>query len=167
MANLPAHQLKRIIYFSTYIFLEIDNMSFSLPKIFFLLITGIFISAASLSGVVAAGEANKAGVRVMQKERLGKFLAAGNGMTLYSYTKDEKNVSNCIEGCAFNWPPFYVDPSAVVEGCESSDFATIKRSDGRMQTTYKGMPLYHFIQDKYPGDTLGQGIGKVWFIVTP
>jgi len=103
----------------------------------------------------------------MQKERLGKFLAAGNGMTLYSYTKDEKNVSNCIEGCAFNWPPFYVDPSAVVEGCESSDFATIKRSDGRKQTTYKEMPLYRFINDKYPGDTLGQGIGEVWFIVTP
>ena len=142
-------------------------MSFSLPKIFFLLITGIFISAASLSGVVAAGEANKAGVRVMQKERLGKFLAAGNGMTLYSYTKDEKNVSNCIEGCVFNWPPFYVDPSAVVEGCESSDFATITRSDGKKQTTYKEMPLYHFINDKYPGDTLGQGIGEVWFIVTP
>ena len=142
-------------------------MNFSLPKIFFLLVTGIFISAALLSGEVAAGEANKAGIRVMQKERLEKFLAASNGMTLYSYTKDEKNVSNCIEGCAFNWPPFYVDPSAVVEGCESSDFATITRSDGKKQTTYKEMPLYHFINDKYPGDTLGQGIGEVWFIVTP
>jgi predicted lipoprotein with Yx(FWY)xxD motif len=142
-------------------------MNFSLPKIFFLLVTGIFISAALLSGEVAAGEANKAGIRVMQKERLGKFLAAGNGITLYSYAKDEKNVSNCIEGCAFNWPPFYVDPSAVVEGCESSDFATTKRSDGKKQTTYKEMPLYHFINDKYPGDTLGQGIGEVWFIVTP
>ena len=142
-------------------------MNFSLSKIFFLLVTGIFISAALLSGEVAAGEANKAGIRVMQKERLGKFLAAGNGITLYSYAKDEKNVSNCIEGCAFNWPPFYVDPSAVVEGCESSDFATIKRSDGKKQTTYKEMPLYHFINDKYPGDTLGQGIGEVWFIVTP
>ncbi len=142
-------------------------MNLSLPKIFFLLVTGIFISAALLSGEVAAGEANKAGIRVMQKERLGKFLAAGNGMTLYSYNKDEKNISNCIEGCAFNWPPFYVDPSAVVEGCESSDFATITRSDGKKQTTYKEMPLYHFINDKYPGDTLGQGIGEVWFIVTP
>jgi predicted lipoprotein with Yx(FWY)xxD motif len=55
----------------------------------------------------------------------------------------------------------------VVEGCESSDFATIKRSDGRKQTTYKEMPLYRFINDKYPGDTLGQGIGEVWFIITP
>jgi len=55
MANLPAHQLTRIIYFSTYIFLEIANMSFSLTKLFFLLTTGILLSAASLSGEAAAG----------------------------------------------------------------------------------------------------------------
>ena len=142
-------------------------MNFSLPRILFLLIISLFVSAAFLSGKVAASGINKAGVKVMQKEELGSFLAAGNGMTLYSYTKDEKNISHCIEGCAVNWPPFYVDPTAVVEGCESSDFATITRGDGRKQTTYKNMPLYHFINDKYPGDTLGQGLGKVWFIVTP
>lgn len=142
-------------------------MKHFLPRILFLLIAGFFVSASLLPGTVTAGEMSKPGIRIMQKERLGKFIAAGNGMTLYSYAKDEKNVSNCIEGCAFNWPPFYVDPSAVVEGCESSDFATIRRNDGSMQTTYKGMPLYHFIQDKYPGDTLGQNIGKVWFIVAP
>ena len=142
-------------------------MKFFLPRVLFLLITGFIVSATLLPGAVTASEMSKPGIRIMQKERLGKFIAAGNGITLYSYAKDKKNVSNCIEGCAFNWPPFYVDPSAVVEGCESSDFATIKRSDGRMQTTYKGMPLYHFIQDKYPGDTLGQGVGDVWFIITP
>ena len=100
-------------------------MNFSLPRILFLLIISLFVSAAFLSGEVAASGINKAGVKVMQKEELGSFLAAGNGMTLYSYTKDEKNVSNCIEGCAFNWPLFYVDPSAVVEGCESSDFGLV------------------------------------------
>ena len=142
-------------------------MKFSLPRVLFLLIIGLFVSALLLSGEVAASETNKTGVKVMQKEELGNFLAAGDGMTLYYYTKDEKSISHCIEGCAANWPPFYVDPSLVVEGCESSDFATITRDDGRKQTTYKGRPLYHFINDKYPSDTLGQGIGEVWFIVTP
>lgn len=141
------------------------NSSFS--KIFSLLIITLFTTSAFLSGEVAASGINNAGVKVMQKEELGSFLAAGDSMTLYSYTKDEKNISHCIEGCAVNWPPFYVDPTAVVEGCESSDFASITRDDGRKQTTYKNMPLYHFINDKYPGDTLGQGLGKVWFIITP
>lgn len=119
------------------------------------------------SGQTLAGDDEAVGVKIMEKEMLGNFLADGKGMTLYSFARDTKNTSNCIEGCAVNWPPFYVDPSAVIEGCEASDFSTITRSDGRQQTTYKGMPLYHFIRDQYPGDTLGQGIGEVWFIIKP
>ena len=142
-------------------------MKNNLLKILFLLVLGFFVSATLRSGEVTASGVNNIGVQVMQKERLGSFLAAGNGMTLYYFTKDERNVSHCIEGCAVNWPPFYVDPSATIEGCESSDFATIKRDDGRKQTTYKDIPLYHFINDKYSGDTFGQGIGEVWFVVTP
>ena len=143
-------------------------MNKDLAKVLLLLMLGFFASAPLLlSEKATASEVDKTGIKVMQKERLGKFLAAGNGMTLYSYTKDEKNISHCIEGCAVNWPPFHVDPSAVIEGCESNDLATITRDDGRKQKTYKGMPLYHFINDKYPGDTFGQGIGEVWFIVTP
>ncbi len=142
-------------------------MKNNLPKVLFLLVLGFFVSATLQSGEVTASGVNNLGVQVMQKERLGSFLAAGNGMTLYYFTKDGRNVSHCIEGCAVNWPPFYVDPSAIIEGCESNDLATITRDDGRKQTTYKGRPLYHFINDKYPGDTFGQGIGEVWFIVTP
>ena len=138
-----------------------------LPKVLFLLVMSLFVSATLLPGEVTASEVNNVGIKIMQKEELGNFMAAGNGMTLYSYTRDEKNISHCIEGCAVNWPPFYVDPSAVVEGCESSDLATITRDDGKKQTTYKNMPLYYFINDKYPGDTLGQGIGDKWFIVKP
>ena len=138
-----------------------------LPKVLFLLVMSLFVSATLLPGEVTASEVNNVGIKIMQKEELGNFMAAGNGMTLYSYTRDEKNISHCIEGCAVNWPPFYVDPSAVVEGCESSDFATITRDDGKKQTTYKNIPLYHFINDKYPGDTLGQGIGDKWFIIKP
>jgi len=107
------------------------------------------------------------GIKIMEKEVLGKYLADGMGMTLYSFGKDEKNISKCIEGCAINWPPFYLEPSAAVDGCESGDFATITRTDDLQQTTYKGMPLYYFKNDKYPGDTFGHGIGDVWFLVTP
>ena len=114
-------------------------MKKNLAKVSFLLILCFLISATLLSEEVTATGMNKVGVKVMQKERLGKFLAAGNGMTLYSFSKDEKNISHCIEGCAVNWPPFHIDPSAIIEGCESSDFAAITREDGRKQTTYKNI----------------------------
>jgi predicted lipoprotein with Yx(FWY)xxD motif len=127
----------------------------------------LFVAGFLLSVQTGAKADEMIGVKIMEKEVVGKFLADGKGITLYSFSKDTENVSNCIEGCAVNWPPFHVDPSAVTEGCESRDFASITRSDGRQQTTYKGMPLYYFKDDKYPGDTFGQGIGGVWSLVTP
>jgi predicted lipoprotein with Yx(FWY)xxD motif len=127
-----------------------------------------FLTAAIiLSWPTQAKTDEVVGVKIMEKEMIGNFLADGKGITLYSFSKDKKDISNCIEGCAVNWPPFHLAPTAVIEGCESSDFATITRTDGRQQTTYKGMPLYYFKNDKYPGDTFGHGIGDVWFLVIP
>ena len=126
-------------------------------------ITGIILLANQ--PISRAGET--AGVKIMEKEAVGKYLSDGNGMTLYRFIRDEKNNSHCIEGCAANWPPFFADPSAVKDGLEPGNFAVITRTDSRQQTTYKGMPLYYFKNDKFPGDTFGDGIGDVWFLVTP
>ena len=44
---------------------------------------------------------------------------------------------------------------------------TSPRTDGTSQVTYNGQPVYYFAKDKAPGDTMGQGIGKVWFVIAP
>jgi len=142
-------------------------MKINLSKVLFALVLGFFISGIFLTEKAAADGVNIIGVKIMEKEVVGKYLADGNGMTLYRFRKDEKNISYCIEGCAVNWPPFYSDPSAEVEGCESNDFGTITREDGRKQTTYKTIPLYYFKNDRYPGDTFGDGLGDAWFLITP
>ncbi len=142
-------------------------MKNTLPTFALLFILGFFATGILLSAVIPTKADDMPGVKIMEKELLGKFLADGKGVSLYSFSKDDKNASNCIEGCAVNWPPFYVDPSAVIEGCESSDFTSIIRPDGKQQTAYKGMPLYYFKNDKYPNDTFGHGIGEVWFLVVP
>ncbi len=137
-------------------------------KIKLLLILGLIGSGVLLSARQSVAEAaEKAGLKIMAKEGIGKYLADGNGITLYRFTKDEMNNSHCLEGCAVNWPPFYFDPAVVENGLEPGDFAVITRTDSRQQTTYQGMPLYYFKNDKFPGDTFGDGIGDVWFIVTP
>ncbi len=46
-------------------------------------------------------------------------------------------------------------------------FATTKRTDGAMQVTYNGVPLYYYAADKKAGDVMGQGIGGVWFVAAP
>jgi predicted lipoprotein with Yx(FWY)xxD motif len=137
-------------------------------SVFWPLLVVCFYTISMFHAVQSHAGTNQAvGVKIMEKEVIGRYLADGKGISLYSFSRDEKNMSNCIEGCAANWPPFYVDPSALVEGCEQSDFSTITRSDGREQTTYKGMPLYYFKNDQFPGDTFGQGLGDSWFLVTP
>jgi predicted lipoprotein with Yx(FWY)xxD motif len=45
--------------------------------------------------------------------------------------------------------------------------STIQRSDGTTQIAYNGHPLYYYSKDVNPGDTNGQGVGGVWFVISP
>jgi predicted lipoprotein with Yx(FWY)xxD motif len=92
----------------------------------------------------------------------GAYLSAANGMTLYQYTKDADNVSNCTGACATAWPPYTV--SAATAASLTSDpgitgkIGTIKRANGSLHVTYRGLPLYFFAQDTMPGDTKGEAV---------
>jgi predicted lipoprotein with Yx(FWY)xxD motif len=109
-------------------------------------------------------------VAVGSTDELGDFLVNYEGLTLYLFTNDEPGVSNCAEECAENWPPFTVqatDPLVAGNGV-MGELGTIERADnGRFQVTYNGMPLYFWNEDAAPGDTNGQGLGDVWFVVEP
>ena len=41
----------------------------------------------------------------------------------------------------------------------------ITRSDGTTQASYNGWPLYYWVKDSAPGDTTGQGVNKVWWVL--
>jgi predicted lipoprotein with Yx(FWY)xxD motif len=102
------------------------------------------------------------------RSSLGRTLVDAEGRTLYAFTKDRGGKSSCYGDCEATWPALTVQgtPSAG-DGVEASLLATTDRKDGSAQVTYKGMPLYHFSGDQQPGDTNGQGVGGVWFAVTP
>jgi predicted lipoprotein with Yx(FWY)xxD motif len=56
------------------------------------------------------------------------------------------------------------------KGVKTSLLGRIKRSDGRMQVTYRGHPLYTFSLDKRAGQTNGEGLddfGAHWYAVSP
>jgi predicted lipoprotein with Yx(FWY)xxD motif len=99
---------------------------------------------------------------MMPAGKLGNILTDPKGMTLYTYTKDTTGVSNCNGGCLKAWPA-YVASSEM--GTFPANISVIKRSDGTHQYAWKGMPLYYFASDTKPGDTTGQGVGGVWFVV--
>lgn len=99
---------------------------------------------------------------MMPAGKLGTILTDPKGMTLYTYTKDTTGVSNCSGGCLQAWPA-YVAKSQT--GTFPANISVIKRTDGTLQYAWKGMPLYYFASDTKPGDTTGQGVGGVWFVV--
>jgi predicted lipoprotein with Yx(FWY)xxD motif len=101
-------------------------------------------------------------------DELGSFLTDDQGMTLYLFTKDTPNTSNCYEKCATAWPPLLTGDSPVAgEGVDEALLGTTTRTDGTIQVTYNGWPLYYYEKDKAPGDVVGQNVGDVWFVVSP
>ena len=105
---------------------------------------------------------------VSQTGELGQFLVDDKGMTLYLYTKDTPNTSNCYDMCAVTWPPLYTNGAPVAgTGVDASLLGTTTRTDGTVQVTYKGSPLYYWSRDQKPGDTKGQWVGGTWFVISP
>jgi predicted lipoprotein with Yx(FWY)xxD motif len=98
---------------------------------------------------------------------LGTFLTDAQGMTLYLYTRDDVGISNCYQGCAAAWPPLMAQSDPVLPADLPGAIGTTTRNDGGLQVTYNGMPLYYWAQDQQPGDTTGQNVGGVWFVVNP
>jgi predicted lipoprotein with Yx(FWY)xxD motif len=106
---------------------------------------------------------------VRENEEFGNILVGPSGMTLYTFANDEPGVTNCYDQCAVNWPPLLVGSageSTVAEGV-MGEVGVTERTDGTMQVTYNGMPLYYWIRDVVPGDTTGHNVGDVWFVATP
>jgi predicted lipoprotein with Yx(FWY)xxD motif len=109
-------------------------------------------------------------VRVMNS-RYGRMLFDGKGRALYLFTRERTSRSRCYGGCAKAWPPFLTrgKPRAR-SGVRSSLLGTTRRRDGRMQVTYRGHPLYYYVDDREPGQVLCQDVvefGGTWLVVSP
>jgi predicted lipoprotein with Yx(FWY)xxD motif len=109
-------------------------------------------------------------VNVTQHATLGMILTDSAGKTLYRFTRDTPNVSSaCYNQCAVTWPPLLVDEGTPVAGASVNGdlLGVLARTDGTRQVMYNGMPLYYYNQDANAGDSNGQRVRDVWFIVHP
>ncbi len=94
---------------------------------------------------------------------IGPVLADARGMTVYTFDKDAPGMSNCNGPCAQKWPPLMAGPGAQPAG----SWSVVTRADGSLMWAYAGKPLYTWIKDTKPGDTTGDGVGKVWHVARP
>jgi len=121
--------------------------------------------ASSSAAVKAPADAATLAVKVVDSG-LGKILVDGKGMTLYMYTKDTQgsNASTCSGGCLTAWPALLGKPTKG-DGADDSKLGSFTRTDGSVQATYNGWPLYYYAKDTKVGDVTGQNVGTVWFVL--
>jgi predicted lipoprotein with Yx(FWY)xxD motif len=103
--------------------------------------------------------------------KLGRVIVDSKGLTLYDFHKDKGTKSACYRACASVWPPLTTSGAPKAgEGATTSKLGTTKRSDGTVQVTYAGHPLYTYTADTKPGDANGNDIdsfGAEWYALQP
>ncbi|MDQ2895672.1 MAG: hypothetical protein M3Y09_08495 [Actinomycetota bacterium] len=122
------------------------------------------------STAAATPPATRITITAKSDHKLGMILAAGpREMTVYMFRADHGNRSSCSGACASAWPPVTGHPSAA-GAAVAADLGTVKRSDGTLQVTYRGRPLYHYVKDGDAKDAYGAGIsqfGAPWYTLSP
>ena len=125
------------------------------------------IAAAATSIVLVActssssGGAGSVTVGTASSASLGTFLTGPSGKTLYTHAGDSANTSTCTGSCLTAWPPLTVTAGQQPAGGSgvTGQLGTFSRSDGSVQVTYNGLPLYYWQGDAKPGDAAGQSVG--------
>jgi len=100
----------------------------------------------------------------------GTVLATASGMTIYWFAIDTPTTSNCNGSCSTYWPPVIGKPTAMAGTSLPKGFGTITRSNGEVQATYNGHPLYTYMGDTAAGQISGNGknlSGGLWWAMTP
>ncbi len=118
--------------------------------------------------VASAAPTAKASIAVGTSS-FGSILFDGRGFALYAFTRDPARRATCYSACAKAWPPFVVSarPSAG-RGTKGSLIGVTRRTDGRLQATYAGRPLYYYVGDSKPGVVLCQNVkeyGGLWLVL--
>ena len=127
----------------------------------------------------SARPAGEAGLRIAAKQaqivakesEFGRVLFDANGQVVYVFENDSRDQSACTSAeCVKAWPPVLTrEPPSAGTGADKSLLGAIRRSDGKLQVTYNGRPLY-FYEHESPGEIKCHNVelhGGLWWVVTP
>lgn len=132
----------------------------------------VVLAGSLVVGALAAGGSVKLGAAA--NKALGKTIVVNaSGRSLYALSPETTHHLLCkSRECLRFWPPLTV-PSRTTKLRESSGvrgkLGLLRRSNGALQVTLRGMPLYRYSGDHAAGDANGEGIesfGGTWHAVT-
>ena len=121
------------------------------------------VVAAALAAAAAVASTNKSSNISLRTTKVGKVLVAANGRTLYLFTPDDGASSpQCTGSCAQTWPPLKASGTPRAQGGARQSMLGVSAG----QVTYNGHPLYLYSGDSQPGQTNGEGVAAVWYVVS-
>jgi predicted lipoprotein with Yx(FWY)xxD motif len=99
-------------------------------------------------------------VLVTTNATFGPILTTGSGFALYTLTTDHNGQSTCHGSCAAVWPPLNI-PAGTVPTTGTGVTGTVgtaTQTNGTVQVTFNGSPLYTFVGDTGAGQVTGNGV---------
>jgi predicted lipoprotein with Yx(FWY)xxD motif len=100
--------------------------------------------------------------------QFGKIVGDGHGQAFYVFDKERVGRSECYGDCARAWPPVLTRGRPVAgRGVRARLLDTVRRRGGKRQVTYRGRPLYYYVDDA-PGRVLCHDVrefGGLWLVI--
>ena len=138
-------------------------------------LTGLSLLVGGALGLLAAPHATSLDtasptppVVKVKNPRFGNILQSKNRLPLYYWSVEKRagGKIRCTGECARVWPPLLVKSRNAVPsrlpGVKGA-FGVIKRPDGKLQVTHRGLPLYAYHDDP-PNTVLCDNVDG-WFVV--
>ena len=123
---------------------------------------------AAVEKADAAIENDKGTTIRLGDSEFGSMLFDSNEQAIYVFEKDRDGESVCYDECAEAWPPVFTNGTPKAgKGVDASLLGTAKRSDGKLQVTYAGKPLYFYAHER-PGEVKCHDVnlnGGFWWAV--
>jgi predicted lipoprotein with Yx(FWY)xxD motif len=128
---------------------------------------GSTTTTAPAAGGTSSSSSSGETVQTTNNADLGSILTDADGHTLYLFEQDQGTTTACTTGCSSTWPALTADGKPTAgDGVDASLLGTAKQADGMVQVTYNGHLVYRYSGDAAAGDTNGEGISGVWFVVS-
>jgi predicted lipoprotein with Yx(FWY)xxD motif len=122
---------------------------------------GVSVPFLALVLVIAAAGAPVHVVKTAHNEQLDRTIVVKRkGLSMYSLSAETRGRFVCTDSaCLSLWKPLVIAKGKRPVGVPK--LGTVKRPNGKTQVTYRGRPLYRFVEDRAPGDIGGEGFRDV------
>jgi len=127
-------------------------------------------TSEATSSTTTPSAASSTTIGVATNSKVGQQIVVdASGKTVYMYLPNGTSATSKVPSAIkANWPAVTATGTPTAgAGLDQSKLALEVQPDGTRQVAYGGHLLYTFVRDTAPGDANGQGLGGIWFTVSP